>query len=197
METPRFITSRLAARTALTTQEDPPLKIAGLYADASSQTAAMGLLHDVARNCSALCKLRSDWWSFDALQAAQEREAAARVAADADMIWCAANACENLPECARMWANSWTACRTCRKGSECALVALLRCPAGYIVERSPSWMFLSRMASAAGMELFVQRVDCDCHASASALSQLPLHNDWFPLESRPDRNQVRWYGINE
>ena len=195
METPRFITSRLAARTAVATPE-PPLKIAGLYADASSQTVAMGLLRDVAHNCSALCKLRSDWWSFDALQVTDEREAAARTAADADMIWCAANACESLPEAARLWANLWSECRQC-KAADCALVALLRCPAGYVVERSPSWMFLSRMAHTSGMELFVQRVDCDSHDSASILAQPRLRNDWFPLENRRDRNQLRWYGINE
>lgn len=195
METPRFITSRLAARTALA-EQDPPLKIAGLYADARSQTVAMGLLHNIARNCSSLCKLRSDWWSFDALQVTNEREAAARTAADADMIWCAADACESLPEAAKLWANLWSECRRC-KATDCALVALLRCPAGYIVERSPSWTFLSRMARGAGMDLFVQPVDCDCHASASVLSQPRLHNNWFSPESRPERNQVRWYGINE
>jgi hypothetical protein len=196
METPRFITSRLGTRAALAAH-DPPLKIAGLYADLPSQAMAMGMLRDVARNCSAVCKLHSDWWSFDVLQAAHEREAAARVAADADMIWCAANACESLPESARMWANSWSAGRTCRNESECALVALLRCPAEYVMERSPSWTFLSRLARSAGMELFVQRVDCDCHASVATRSQPLLQNDWFPLENRPDRAQVRWYGINE
>lgn len=195
METPRFITSRLAARTALVTQ-DPPLKIAGLYADAPSQTAAMGLLRDVAHNCSALCKLRSDWWSFDALQVTDEREAAARTAAEADMIWCAANACESLPEAARLWANLWSECRRC-KVTDCALVALLRCPAGYFIERSPSWMFLSRMARTAGMELFVQRVDCDCHASAITQPQALSQHDWFPMEGRADRHQFRWYGIND
>lgn len=193
METPRFITSRLGARTTLAAK-DSPLKIVGLYADLPSHILAMGALRDIAGNCSAVCKLHSDWWSFEMLDTTNEREMAAFAAADADMIWCAANACEALPESVRTWTDSWSACRN---ESEGALVALLRCPAGYILERSPSWMALSRLARTAGLELFTQRFDCDCAVSVAARPQLFLKNDWLPPESRPDRSQVRWYGINE
>jgi hypothetical protein len=187
----RFIASRFGARAA--PEKDSPLKIVGLHADLPSHTLAMTVLRNVSRHSSGVCKLHSDWWSFDMLQAASEREAAARAAAEADMIWCAAPACEALPEAVTTWRDSWLACRN---ESECALVALLRCPAGYVIERSPSRAYLCRLARATGLELFVQRFECDCRASVEARSQPSMRSDWFPIESRPERGHIRW-GINE
>lgn len=191
METPRFIISRLGARAA--PERDSPLTIVGAYADQPSHTLAMEVLRNTARHCSSVCKLHSDWWSFDMLEAASEREAAARAAARADMIWCSTPAREALPEAVTTWTDSWLACRN---ESECALVALLRCPAGYVIEQSPSRTYLCRLARAASLELFVQRFDCDCRAPIEVPSQPPLRHDWFPLPSEPERGHSHW-GINE
>lgn len=191
MEAPFSIISRLGARAA--PERDSPLKIVGVYADQPSHTLAMSVLRNTARHCSAVCKLHSDWWSFDMLEAASEREAAGCAAADADMIWCSTHACEGLPEAVQMWTDSWSAFHA---ESERALVALLRCPAGYVVEQSPSRAYLCRLARTAGLELFVQRFDCDCRASVETRSQPPLRHDWFPLPSAPERGHSHW-GINE
>jgi hypothetical protein len=137
--------------------------------------------------------MNSDWLGFDMLEAATEREAAACAAADADMVWCAANAGEKLPRAVELWADLWSAHRS---ETECALVALLRCPAGYVIERSPARVYLVRLARAAGLELFVQRFDCDRRASVTAPSQPLIRNDSFPMESEPGRGQIHW-GINE
>lgn len=99
-----------------------PLKIAGLYADQPSHMLAMSVLRNVARRCSAVSKLHSDWWSFDMLKTATERDTAARAAAKADMVWCATNACEGLPEVVTMWTDLWL---TCRRESQNA--SLSRC----------------------------------------------------------------------
>jgi len=191
METPRFVLSHFGARAA--PENDSPLKIVCLHADAPSHTLAMTVLRNVSRHCSAICKLHSDWWSFDMLQAAGEREAAARAAADADMIWCSTDACAGLPEAVRTWTGSWSACHA---QSERALVALLRCPAGYVIERSPARAHLCRLARAAGLELFVQRFDSDCRDPLDVPAQPPLSPDWFPLPGEPEHGHSHW-GINE
>ncbi len=191
MEAPRFITSHFGARAA--PEKDSPLKIVGVYADQPSHTLAMSVLRNTARHCSVVCKLHSDWWSFDMLQAASEREAAAHAAADADMIWCATNACKVLPASVRAWTDSWSA----RHGkADGALVALLRCPAGYAVEQSPPRVYLCRFAQAAGLEFFAQRFEWDCGRPAQTPSPFALLNGWFPLPSDPERGHSHW-GINE
>jgi hypothetical protein len=193
MEASFFTISRYGARAA--PERDSPLKIVGVYADQSSHTLAMSVLRNTARHCSAVCKLHSDWWSFDMLEAASEREAASNAAAHADMIWCATNACEVLPPSVTVWAERWSARRDETDG---ALVALLRCPAGYAVEQSPPRVYLCHFAQAAGLEFFAQRFDCDCRASIGARLQATLGNEWYPypVESRPERGQIHW-GINE
>ncbi len=191
MEAPRFITSHFGARAS--PESDSPLKIVGVYADQQLHALAMSVLHSTARHCSAVCKLHSDWWSFDMLEAASEREAAADAAAHADMIWCAANACEVLPASVTTWAERWSARRDETDG---AVVALLRCPAGYTVEQSPPRVCLCRFAQAAGLEFFTQRFDCDCGRLARTPSPFALLNGWFPLPSEPERGHSHW-GINE
>lgn len=191
METPRFVTEHFGAHAA--PENDSPLKIVGVYADQPSHALAMGVLRNTARHCSGVCRFHSDWWSFDMLQAAVEREAAACAAAHADMIWCATNACEVLPASVTAWTDSWS---THRGESGCALVALLCCPAGYTVEQSPPRTFLCRLARAAGLEFFAQRFECDCHGPAQTPSPLVVVNDWFPVRTEPERGHIRW-GINE
>ncbi len=190
-EAPFFITSRLDARAA--PERDSPLKIVGVYADQLSHTLAMSVLRNTARHCSAVCKLHSDWWSFDMLETASEREAAAHAAAHADMIWCATNACEVLPASVTAWAEKWSARRDETDG---ALVALLRCPVGYAVEQSPPRVCLCRFAQAAGLEFFAQRFACDCDGPARTPSPFALLNGWFPLPSEPERGYRHW-GLNE
>lgn len=190
MEIPGLIHSRLGARAA--PEDDSPVKIAGVYADAPSHTLAMGVLRNVARNCSPTCKLHSDWWSFDMLEVAAEREAAACAAAAADMIWWAANACEALPESVRRWAELWSAYRE----GECALVVLLRCPSDYAIEQSPSCAYLRWLAQETRAVLFTQRFECGCRRVAEPPPLPSFASGWFPMPSEPERGYARW-GINE
>ena len=165
----------------------PALKVVGVYADLPAHMLAACLLRNVARNCSTVCKLDSVWWSFDTLESASVREAAARAAAEADMIWCSTHACEALPERVRAWVDAWS---EFKGESDAALVALLRCPPNYKVEHSPARAYLSQAAQAVGMELFVHRFDCACGAS---LNPLPA----VPLQIHPDWQQFHHGGINE
>lgn len=126
------------------------------------------------------------------LEVAAEREAAACAAADADMVWFAANACESLPEAVRAWAVLWSAYRE-REG---ALVALLRCPSDYAIEQSPSWAYFRWLANETGSVLFAQRFECDCQRLAEPLPPLSLPSGWLPAQVEPEHGYARW-GINE
>jgi len=172
-----------------------PLKIVGVYADLPAHVLATSVLRNVARNCSTVCNLTSVWWSFDMLTSVSVRETASRVAAEADMIWCSTHACEALPDRVTSWMEAWL---PHQQASDGALVALLRCPRDYQVEKSPSRAYLIQAAQSAGMELFVQRFDCDCRQSfhfphrASFLTE----NPWVIAEW-PNSHQIRGWGINE
>ena len=171
------------------------LKVVGVYADLPAHMLGTNVLCNVARNCSAFCKLDTAWWSYEALASASVREAAARAAAEADMVWCSTHACEALPDQVTSWVEAWL---PHQQESAGALVALLRCPRDYQVEKSPSRAYLSEAAQSAGMELFVQRFDCDCRQSlhfphrASFLLENPS-----VVEEWPNSHQIRGWGINE
>lgn len=152
----------------------------------------MAVLQNVARNCSGVCKPHSDWWSFDSLEIATEREAAACAAAEADMVWCAANACESLPQAVIAWADLWSAHRE----GEGGLVALLGCPSDYAIEQSPSWAYLRWLARETGAVLFAQRIECGCRRVTEPPPLHPLLSGWFPTQIEPERGYRRW-GINE
>lgn len=188
----RFIASRLDS--ADMAEACPALKVVGVYADLPAHVLAKNVLRNVARNSSAVCKLDTVWWSFDTLASADVREAAARAAAEADMIWCSTHACEALPEKVRAWVDAWSEFKT---ESDAALVALLRCPSNYKVEQSPSRAYLSQVAQAVGMELFVQRFDCACGASLNRPPSVQLQIRTRIDEYHPDWQQIRHWGINE
>ena len=129
------------------------------------------------------------------LTTATVRETAARVAAEADMIWCSTHACEALPDPVTSWVEAWL---PDQQESNTALVALLRCPRDYRVEKSPSRAYLSQAAQSAAMELFVQRFHCDCRRSLN----FPRHASFLPenpsvIEEWPNGHQIRGWGINE
>ena len=187
----RFVMSRFGS--ADMGEMRPALKVVGVYADLSAHVLANGLIRNVARNCSAVCKLDSVFWSFDALASASVRDTAARAAAKADMIWCTAHACEALPEKVRAWVDAWSEFRT---ESDAALVALLRCPSNYKVEHLPAQAYLSQAAQAVGVELFVQTFDCACGTSLNRPSvRLQISNRIN--EYHPNWQQVRHWGISE
>lgn len=171
------------------------LKIVGVYADLTSHLHATRLLRNVAGSCSTVCKVDPVWWSFDVLTSAFVREAAARAAAEADMIWCSTHACEPLPETVRAWVDAW--CEF-KGDSDAALVALLRCPPNYNVEHCPTRAYLSQAAQEAGMEIFVQRFDCACGDSLNAPSTMSsMRLSYEITEDHPNWHQFRHWGINE
>jgi len=182
--------TRVNARAA--PEKDTPVKIVGVYSDLFSQTLGVAVFHRIARKCSRLCQLHSDWWSFDTLEAAPQREAAACAAATADMIWWATNACESLPEGVRAWADLWSG----RREREGALVALLRCPSDYAIEQSPSWAYVCWLAREARTVLFAQRFECDCRRLARPPGVPLLVSGWHPVQSEPEPHPLQW-GINE
>lgn len=174
--------------------ENPfPLNIVGLYADPLLHGLALSVLSGVARNCEAVCKLQSQWWGVDALRTPSEREAASRAATEADMIWWAIHADQELPEPAAVWADWLVAHQSKTEG---ALVALLSCPRDYVIRRSPSWHYLHQLARTAGMEFFFERFVQD----QALLAKVPLPalqtNVWLPAEGDTGRGQTHW-GINE
>jgi hypothetical protein len=170
-----LVTSRSGARAAC--EKDLPLNIAAVYADQPTRSLATGVLRNLARNCAPVCEIHSEWWSFESLDAAAEREVAACAAADADMIWCATHACEGLPESVRTWAGLWSSYRG--EGNR-ALVVLLRGPSAYRIEQSPSWTYLCWLAERAGTMLFAHRFECDCRRRAELPSPPSLMSGRFP-----------------
>lgn len=189
----RFIASCLDS--ADMTETCPALKVVGVYSDLPAYMLATNVLCNVARNCSAVCKLDAAWWSYEALTSASVRETAVRAAADADMIWCSTHACEALPDGVTSWMEAWL---PHQQASDGALVALLRCPLDYQVEKSPSRAHLIQAAQSAGMELFVQRFNCDCRQSlhfSHRASFLP--ENLSVVEEWPHSHQIRGWGINE
>ena len=169
------------------------LNIVGLYADPLLQTVALSVLRRVARTCEAVCKVQSQWWRLDALSLPSERETASKAAAEADMIWWAIHADQELPEAAVLWAD-WSVAHQSK--TECALVVLLSCPPAYVIHRSPSWFHLRQLAHTAGVEFFFERFERD----QALLAEVPLYASpisvWLPAESDPGRGQIHW-GINE
>jgi hypothetical protein len=172
-----------------------PLSIVGVYSDLPAYMLATNVLCNVARNCSAVCKLDAAWWSYEALASASEREGAARAAAEADMIWCSTHACEALPERVTKWVEAWL---PQQQESNNALVALLRCPRDYQFEKSPSRAYLIQAAQSTSLQLFVRRFNCDCrqslrfpHRASSLPDNLPVVEKW------PNSHQIRGWGINE
>ena len=188
----RVIRSRIDA--AALAERCPALKVVGVYADLPAHVLATNVLRNIARNCAGLCELDTVCWSFDTLASASVREAAARAAAEADMIWCSTHACEALPEKVRAWVDAWSEFRT---ESDAALVALLRCPPNYKIEHSPARAYLSQAAQAVGMELFVQRFDCVYSESPDLPPSMPLQMSNRINEYHPDWQHVRHWGINE
>ncbi len=173
----------------------PSLRIVGVYSDLSAYMLATNVLCNVARNCSSVCKLDAAWWSYEALTSASVRETAVRAAADADMIWCSTHACEALPDGVTSWMEAWL---PHQQASDSALVALLRCPRDYQVEKSPSRAYLIQAAQSAGMELFVHRFDCDCRQSLNFPHRaLFLTGNPSVIEKLPNSHQIRGWGINE
>lgn len=174
--------------------ENPfPLNIVGLYADPLLRGLALGVLRGIARNCEQVCQFQSEWWTFDNLAMPAERDLVSKAVADADMIWCAAYADRPLPEAVAAFVERWLARSP---ESECALVVLLNCPSGYIIEQSPSCTLLRRLARKAGSGFFSR---CFTHdgSLAAAASPFAVHSTpWLPPEDDPVRGQVRW-GINE
>ena len=174
--------------------ENPfPLSIVGLSADPLLHGLALSVLSGIARNCEAVCQFQSDWWTFEHLTMPAERELASKAVADADMIWCAAYADRPLPEAVTALVER---CLPRSPEGECALVALLSCPPGYVVEQSPSWNSLRRLARQAGSEFFTQCFTQDGSLAADASQFADPSSVWLPPENDPVRGQIRW-GINE
>jgi hypothetical protein len=148
------------------------------------------------RVCCRACELTSAWWSFDVLASATARETAVCVGTDADMIWCAAHVCEALPEPVRECLDAWSSRRSQPDG---AVVALLHCPPGYLLEQSPARTYLYRLARSAGMELFLHTFDCGCPSQRQARQVIaptiapraPDPGRWASVEA------YRHWGINE
>jgi hypothetical protein len=184
---PRFVDSVSA--------ELGSLKIAGVYCDFSAYLAATRHLQSIADHCTLLCEFHSNWWSFETLRAACEREQADRAAAEADMIWCAACVCKPLPNPVKTWLKEWLA----RKHKAvAALVVLLRCPPRHDFERTPNRLCMWRDAQAAGVDFFAGRFNCACERVAKEHSRAALRNGYEKSStvSQPIRPVVD-RGINE
>jgi hypothetical protein len=188
----RSATSRFAARAA--PHKHSPLKVVGVYADLPLRALAMRVLGDVACQCSGVCELSSVWWSFDTLNLADVRQAAARAAAEADMIWFAADAGEVLPDAVQQWIEAWSPHRTSSDG---ALVALMRCPPDYAIEQSHSYTCLRGLARAVGLDFFLRRFDSESRPSVITQPPSSLPNSRLTVQNDPNRGQARWWGINE
>lgn len=171
-----------------------PLRIVGLYADLPAQFLAMRVFRDVARQCSPVCDIAAAWWCFETLGIADAQETAARTARDADMVWCSSNACEPLPDSVKLWMADWAAQQP---KAEHALVALLRCPAGYDLGLSPTRTYLRRLAEETELDFFEQRFDCGCHRSDGlhrpSSNPLALQEGAYGFPCQ----QFRHWGLNE
>lgn len=186
-----FFTPTLAVASV---QESAPLKVVGVYADLPGHILGLRVLRNVAEQCSPVCAIDAAWWSFDTLKLVDVHETAASAARNADMIWCSAHACEALPHAVQAFLDESA---QNQHESAAALVALLRCPHGYIIEESPARIYLSKTAQAAGMELFVHAFDCGCNAAGSLESEAkrsPLDLDAL---HQMDSDQPRDWGIND
>ena len=173
----------------------PPLRVAGVYADLPDRILAMRVFGNVTRKCSRECEINGMWWSFDMLSKPSFQQTAAQMARQADMIWCSTHACEPLPHIVRTWVDAWS---KSKRESDAALVALLRCPPNYKIEHSPALACLAQAAHTTGMELFVQKFDCDCDASLDfAGSALRQQSGTASIEDHPNWQQFRHWGINE
>lgn len=179
--------------TADNLRESSSLRIVGVYSDLLAHEMGRLVLSNIAQQCSPVCDIDSEWWSFDTLKSSLAHEIAARAARNADMIWCSTHACEALPHAVRAWLHNSVE----QSGSDSALVALLQCPSGYQIKESPALSYLCSTAETAGIEFFVRRFDSGCRAllkPRSAESRPPsepdfvVHRNW---------QQFWHWGINE
>lgn len=171
--------------------EAAPVKVVGVYSELSDYLMATHQLQRIANRSPSVGDFQSSWWSFEALEHPQERQKAARAAAEADIIWCSSCACEPLPDAVRAWMHNWSA----HKGKpDAALVSCLRCPLNGDFEQSPTRLCLCKAALAAGAEFFERRLVCDCPQADNPLRGMAMPP--LPLNP-PGEKQIRWWGINE
>ncbi len=171
---------------------DPaPVKVVGVYRDVSDYIMATHQLQRIANRCPLVGDFESTWWSFDALKQPREVQEAARAAAEADLIWCSACACEPLPKEVAAWVRQWSVDHS---KPDAALVSLLRCPLSGDFERSPTRLCLCNAARVAGVEFFERRLVCDCPQADDPLTGIGIPP---PAAGTPGDRQIRWWGINE
>jgi len=171
-----------------------PIKVVGVYCDVSAYITSTQQLLAIASRSG--CSCQSTWWNLASLNDPETCHAAARAATEADVIWCAACACQPLPHAVRGWMQEWAAQQ---HKADATLVALLRCPLEGDVGTSPTRLCLCAAAREAGLEFCEQRVICNCGDCETDYGRWESHQPELPRPipfSVEDRPTCGW-GINE
>jgi hypothetical protein len=164
-----------------------------VYEDEASREQARGVCERLARSFWEEVEFEIDWWRFRYLADPEIGQAAARAAADADVVVVAAQAGHELPAPVRNWMEKWVTRRT---GRESVLVALIGTKGGWAADRLPVCAYLRTVAQRAHMDFLAptgQDFDLGLPLTASAsLTDAPPHGD-ATLPAKPPSH----WGLNE
>ena len=138
------------------------------------------------------------WWSFDLLQEGGWAEAAAGIAAAADLVIFSTRLGRELPPGVKTWIESWIARRAGRPG---AIAAVFSPPRAETAGTSGRRAYLANMAKIAGMDFLAHEAEPLLTAYFAELDELvnhapppgpgPLYQDVF---NRPDASP--YWGVN-
>ena len=165
--------------------------------DAAIHAHALTLCDHLMKEYWTEVEFEFGWWLFAGLGDPQKALAAARAAADADMIVFATHPEGDLPEPVKAWVEAWLAARGEREG---ALIGLVREADGTKSSASPKHAYLREIAHQAKLDFLSEMplmvpgtIPNDTDTAARRASQVTSVLDEILHQSRPPSH----YGLNE
>ena len=171
--------------------------VAVVCEDAAIHAHALEVCDQFVKEYWTELEFEFSWWLFAGLGDPEKALAAARAAADADMIVLATHPEGDLPETVKAWFEAWLAKRGEREGT---LIGLIRETAGTESSASPKHIYLREIAHRAKMDFLSEMprmvpgtIPNDTDAVTRRAGQVTSVLDGILRQSRPPSH----YGLNE
>ena len=181
--------------TQLTTAETWSVVV--VCEDAATHAHALEVCDHFMKSYWTEVEFEFSWWLFAGLHDPEKASAAARAAADADLIVFATHPEGDVPRVVKEWVEAWLAQRGEREG---ALIGLVRAAAGTQSSTSPKNLYLREVSHRAKMDFLSEMprsvpgmIPHDADTVAQRAGQVTTVLDEIVHHTRPPSH----YGLNE